>query len=44
VTDRDPRPLTIRASAGAVLEGLIMVEGQPQSRAATVSLVAVPST
>ena len=42
VTDRDPRPLTIRASAGAVLEGLIMVEGQPQSRAATVSLVAVP--
>jgi hypothetical protein len=42
VIDRDPRPLTIRASAGAVLEGLIMVEGQPQSRAATVSLVAVP--
>ena len=42
MTDRDPRPLTIRASAGAVLEGLIMVEGQPQSRAATVSLVAVP--
>ena len=42
VTGRDPRPVTIRASAGAVLEGLIMVEGQPQSRAATVSLVAVP--
>jgi len=42
VTDRDPRPVTIRASAGAVLEGLITVEGQPQSRAATVSLVAVP--
>jgi hypothetical protein len=42
VADRDPRPLTIRASAGAVLEGLIMVEGQPQSRAATVSLMAVP--
>jgi len=42
VTDRDPRPVTIRASAGAVLEGLIVVEGQPQSRAATVSLVAVP--
>jgi hypothetical protein len=42
VTDRAPRPVTIRASAGAVLEGLIMVEGQPQSRAATVSLVAVP--
>jgi hypothetical protein len=42
VTDRDPRPLTIRASAGAVLEGLITIEGQPQSRAATVSLVAVP--
>jgi hypothetical protein len=42
VTDRDPRPVTIRTSAGAVLEGLITVEGQPQSRAATVSLVAVP--
>ena len=42
VTDRDPRPVTIRASAGAVLEGLIMVEGQPQERAATVSLAAVP--
>jgi hypothetical protein len=42
VTNRDPRPLTIRASPGAVLEGLITVEGQPQSRAATVSLVAVP--
>jgi len=42
VTDRDPRPVTLRASAGAVLEGLIVVEGQPQSRAATVSLVAVP--
>jgi len=42
VTDRDPYPLTIRASAGAVLEGLIMVEDQPQSRAATVELVAVP--
>jgi hypothetical protein len=42
VTDRDPRPLTIRASAGAVLEGLIMVEGQPQWRAATVSLAAIP--
>jgi hypothetical protein len=42
VTGRDPRPMTITASAGAVLEGLIMVEGQPQSRAATVSLVAVP--
>jgi len=42
VTDRDPRPVTIKASAGAVLEGLIMIEGQPQSRAATVSLVAVP--
>jgi len=41
VTDRDPRPVTIKASAGAVLEGLIVVEGQPQSRAATVSLVAV---
>ena len=42
VTDRDPRPVTIRASAGAVLEGLITVEGQPQARAATVSLIAVP--
>jgi hypothetical protein len=42
VTDRDPRPVTIRASAGAVLEGLITVEGQPQARAATVSLMAVP--
>jgi hypothetical protein len=42
VTNGSPRPVTIRASAGAVLEGLIMVEGQPQSRAATVSLVAVP--
>ncbi len=42
MTGGDPRPVTIRASAGAVLEGLITVEGQPQSRAATVSLVAVP--
>jgi hypothetical protein len=42
VTDRDPRPITVRASAGAVLEGLIVVEGQPQSRANTVSLVAIP--
>jgi hypothetical protein len=42
VIDRDPRPVTIRASAGAVLEGLIVVEGQPQSRAATVSLAAIP--
>ena len=42
VTDRDPRRVTIRASAGTVLEGLIMLEGQPQSRAATVSLVAIP--
>lgn len=42
VTDRDPRPITIRASAGAVLEGLIVVDGQPQSRATTVSLVAIP--
>jgi hypothetical protein len=42
VIDRDPRPITIGASAGAVLEGLIVVEGQPQSRAATVSLVALP--
>jgi hypothetical protein len=42
VTGRDPRPITIRASAGAVLEGLIVVEGQPQSRAATVSLAVVP--
>ena len=42
VTDTAPRPVTIRASAGAVLEGLIMVEGQPQARAATVSLAAVP--
>ena len=42
VTDRAPRPVTIRTSAGAVLEGLIMVEGQPQARAATVSLAAVP--
>jgi hypothetical protein len=42
VTDRDPRPLTIRASPGAVLEGLVMVEGQPQWRAATVSLAAIP--
>jgi len=42
VTDRDPYPLTIRASAGAVLEGVIVVEDQPQSRAATVPLVAVP--
>lgn len=42
VTDRDPRPLTIKASAGAVLEGVLIVEGQPQSRAATVPLVAVP--
>lgn len=42
VTNRDPRPVTIRASAGAVLEGLIIVEGQPQARAATVSLAAVP--
>jgi hypothetical protein len=42
VIDRDPRPITIRSSAGAVLEGLIVVEGQPQSRAATVSLVALP--
>jgi len=42
VTDRDPSPIRIRASAGAVLEGVIIVEGQPQSRAATVSLTAVP--
>ena len=42
VTDRDPGPIRIRASAGAVLEGVIIVEGQPQSRAATVSLTAVP--
>jgi len=42
VIDSNPRPVTIRASAGAVLEGLIMVEGQPQARAATVSLAAAP--
>lgn len=43
VTDRDPRPVTVRTSPGAVLEGVIVVEGQPQSRAATVALAAVPS-
>ncbi len=42
VTDRDPSPIRITASAGAVLEGIIVVDGQPQSRAATVSLIAVP--
>jgi hypothetical protein len=42
VTDRDPGPITIRASAGAVLEGVIVIDGQPQWRAATVSLMALP--
>lgn len=42
VTDRDPGSITIRTSAGAVLEGLIMVEDQPQWRAATVTLLVAP--